>query len=113
MRGTIGVDSTVGRGSVFTITLPLPIDATQPLPKPASIDITGARILIVDDNAVNRAILTEQVKSWGFDCAAAENGHVALAFLERAKAIGANRRLRHPRLPDARPQRLGCRTRDA
>src|SRR5690606_2724987 len=38
----------------------------------------------------NRDILSEQLRSWRFDCAAAENGEVGLAFLDRATEIGAS-----------------------
>ena len=69
------------------------------------VDVTGSRVLVIDDNAVNREILLEQLRSWGFDCAAAESGAVGLAFLDRAAQLGARGRLRHPRLPDARHER--------
>ena len=50
------------------------------------IDVSGARILIVDDNAVNRAILTEQMASWTFNSCAAENGLEGLGVLKAAAA---------------------------
>ncbi|RVC23043.1 response regulator, partial [Mesorhizobium sp. M7A.F.Ca.AU.002.02.1.1] len=52
------------------------------------IDVTGARVLIVDDNAVNRAILTEQMTSWTFDSCAAESGAEGLKVLIAAAAYG-------------------------
>ncbi|TIR58550.1 MAG: response regulator, partial [Mesorhizobium sp.] len=42
------------------------------------------------DNPVNREILLEQLRSWSFDCAAAESGAVGLAFLDRACQLGAS-----------------------
>ena len=53
------------------------------------VDVTGARVLVIDDNPVNREILLEQLRSWGFDCAAAESGAMGLAFLDRASQLGA------------------------
>jgi CheY-like chemotaxis protein len=53
-------------------------------------DVTGARVLVIDDNPVNRDILLEQLRSWSFDCAAAESGAVGLAFLDRASQLGAS-----------------------
>ena len=53
------------------------------------VDVTGARVLVIDDNPVNREILLEQLRSWGFDCAAAESGAIGLAFLDRAAQLGA------------------------
>jgi signal transduction histidine kinase/DNA-binding response OmpR family regulator len=89
MGGEMGAESTVGKGSAFWFTVPLPIDKEAADRKPVPIDVSGARILAVDDNLINRQIVSEQLKSWGFDAAAADCGEMALAFLERAAEIGA------------------------
>ena len=89
MGGRIEVESTVGRGSVFRFAIALPAHETGGRKETVPVDIGGARVLIVDDNAINRQILSEQVRSWGFDCAAAESGTVAIAFLRRCVEIGA------------------------
>ena len=89
MRGKIGVESEVGSGSVFWFTAPLPVHQASEADDVVPVDVTGARVLVVDDNPVNREILLEQLRSWGFDCAAAESGAVGLAFLDRASQLGA------------------------
>ncbi|WP_244467866.1 hybrid sensor histidine kinase/response regulator [Nitratireductor soli] len=89
MGGSMRAESEVGKGSTFAFTIPLEIDHANCTPKTAPIDVSGARVFVIDDNPINRDILLEQLKSWGFECAAAESGAVGLAFLKRSVELDA------------------------
>jgi len=85
MGGEIWADSTPGKGSCFGFRLSLPtgLDAApKPAPKPSPPpDVKHA--LVVDDLAVNRAILGRQLGAMGLKVTTAASGHEALAILAR------------------------------
>ena len=86
MGGKIGVESTEGVGSTFWFSVTLPTAEHRPAALIMPIDVKGARVLVIDDNAVNRAILIEQMAAWRFDSCAAENGEEGLQVLMAAAA---------------------------
>jgi CheY-like chemotaxis protein len=88
MGGSIGVGSRPGEGSTFWFTLPLTVDA-QPhaAPVPAA-GLRGLRVLIVDDNEVNRRVLHEQLASWGMRNESSCSGEQALEALRAARQSG-------------------------
>ena len=88
MGGTIGAESAEGRGSTFSCTFSLPYADAPARQKFAPFDVSGARVLIVDDNPVNRAILLEQMASWRFDACAASSGAEGLQVLAAATRLG-------------------------
>ena len=88
MGGEVGVDSVEGQGSTFWFRITLPNAAKSVNRNLTPMDVTGRRILIVDDNAVNRAILLEQMASWGLDACAASSGSEGLQVLRAASALG-------------------------
>ncbi len=64
MGGTITAKSRVGIGSTFWFTLRLPLQSNRPAEVRPQVELAGIRVLIVDDNAVNRLVLQEQVRVW-------------------------------------------------
>lgn len=88
MGGAISVESDLGEGAVFTVKMSLPFHSETRRKRRAPVDLKGARLLIVDDNEVNRSILLEQTAAWGFVSKAAPSGPVALAMLEAAGTLG-------------------------
>ncbi len=83
MGGRIGLTSVPGEGSTFWFELSLPKQANAPLPAVLPLDLTDSRILVVDDNATNRRILREQLKSWKCRCVEAADGFQALEILAK------------------------------
>jgi PAS domain S-box-containing protein len=87
MDGEIGIDSAPGKGSTFWFTARLerrpPTPHVVPVPP---IDLEGLRVLIVDDNATNRKILSHQTASWKLIPSEAEDGDRALELLRAAAA---------------------------
>ncbi len=86
--GKLDVSSEVGKGSAFTVELPLTIVAERRRQKELPATVKDARVLVIDDNAVNRRIVTEQLKMWGFDGLAVSDGPTGLQILGAAYAEG-------------------------
>ena len=84
MGGTIRVESTPGKGSIFTIVLSFPIatqDIVADLPLRAAIPraiFTGVRALVAEDHEINKEILVELLHQAGIDADIAKNGRDAV-----------------------------------
>ena len=65
MGGAIGVQSVIGQGSTFWVSLPLPIQAGSgelSTPQPA---LTGLRICVAVSHLPTRQLLTQYLSTWG------------------------------------------------
>jgi signal transduction histidine kinase/ActR/RegA family two-component response regulator len=86
LGGKISIDSEPGRGSTFSFEIPRR-NANPVNPEPASPRITGyegprRKILVVDDEPLNRSMLRELLSTVGFDAVPAESTEQALLLLK-------------------------------
>ena len=88
--GDITVESERGKGTIFRFFIPYTI-ASQQVPLPQAINISefrssghpSVKILVVDDNDMNRSLMEHLLTEWNLSFDMADNGWEALARLQQ------------------------------
>ncbi len=88
MGGTMTVESTLGVGSIFRVSVTLPLDPSVVPVAPPAPELRGVRALVVDDNDVGLRVLRERLSAWGMRVGVAMSGDGALAEIRRAQSEG-------------------------
>ncbi|MFT5294417.1 MAG: two-component system sensor histidine kinase EvgS [Colwellia sp.] len=95
MKGNILVSSIPGHGSLFSVVLLLPVGKEEPKflsespsrlmdEETLSEDIRSCKILLAEDNKINRKVLLGQIRRLGIEVDSAENGLIAYEMYQKS-----------------------------
>jgi signal transduction histidine kinase/CheY-like chemotaxis protein len=88
MHGTIEVESTLNVGTKFTLEFPMEVaaqESTDSIMPEKDVDLQGMKVLLVEDNELNREIAQELLEDKGVLVTDAENGKMAVEIFERSE----------------------------
>jgi CheY-like chemotaxis protein len=94
MGGSIGLHSIPGEGTTVSFSAQFPVlpesqaGSQRAAHLPSGDELQGVAVLIVDDNATNRSILSELTGQWKMNPHACESGSAGLQELARAASAG-------------------------
>ncbi len=81
LGGEVGVESEQGHGSRFWIQVRVTVVETQPIMKNDTVPQNGliGRVLVADDNAINRKVIEALLKKLGLNVTSVNDGQLAVA----------------------------------
>ncbi|MCM1558157.1 MAG: ATP-binding protein [Butyrivibrio sp.] len=96
MRGTIELESVYGEGTTFIIKIPQKIVDRRPLAEvqdipvqeaaaPEAFTVSSYKVLVVDDNKINRKVAMGFLKKYGFELTEAESGREAIDLVKKTE----------------------------
>jgi len=88
MQGTLAVETEVGVGSTFAVCLPFERAISEPLAASCTLSLAGRqvgslKVLVVEDEPVNRLGISSMLGKRGITVVLADNGREALKVLEK------------------------------
>ncbi|MBI4791048.1 MAG: response regulator [Chloroflexi bacterium] len=84
-KGMLTVESQPGRGSAFTVSIPVAPGTLAPKAEAAPVSVRTVRILIVDDEPTVRDIVAKFLAFRGYQVAVADSGYDGIAAFKRAR----------------------------
>lgn len=96
MQGTVKVESVYGEGSTFTVEILQKIADSRPLSEVPELEarkeetldpftVKDYRVLVVDDNLINRKVARSFLQSYGIEITEAESGMEAIELVQRTQ----------------------------
>ena len=83
LNGKIDVESTLNVGTCFSIRVPVEAVHKQAVPIPSATSSSRTKILVVDDDRINRMLLRRMIVKEGFSVDLAEDGVQAVAMVQQ------------------------------
>ena len=87
MGGAVRVESDQGKGSTFTVTIRATVGRSEGLSPDVARSLAGKRMLLVDDSATNRRLLSRMTEGWALETMCVESGPRALEVLTTGQSF--------------------------
>ena len=104
MSGEITVESVLGKGSRFTVTLPMEAvreegAAQAEAPAEETVDLNGRRVLLAEDNELNMEIAVELLTMHGVEVLQARDGAEAVSLFQKSPPYAVDAVLMDMQMP--------------